>query len=104
MYAVVQSGGKQYRVSPGDVIHVEKMDGDVGAVVELNEILMVDDDEKIAVGQPRVDGFMVVGQIVAQDRGPKITIFKHKRRKGYRKKQGHRQYLTSLRIREIKGL
>ncbi len=101
MYAVIQTGGKQYRVSPGDTLRVEKLVGDVGGQVELNSVLMIGGDT-VKVGRPMVEGASVVGQIVAQDRAKKILIFKHKRRKNYRKKMGHRQYLTTLRITEIK--
>ena len=103
MYAVIQTGGKQYRVAAGDTIHVEKLDGEVGGLVQIDKVLMVGSADDVTVGRPTVDGASVVGEILAQDRGKKIVIFKHKRRKGYRKKQGHRQYLTTLRIKEIKG-
>ena len=103
MYAVIQTGGKQYRVAAGDTIHVEKLDGEVGGLVQIDKVLMVGSDDAVKVGRPTVDGASVVGEILAQERGKKIVIFKHKRRKGYRRKQGHRQYLTTLRIKEIKG-
>ena len=101
MYAVIRTGGKQYRVSPGDRILVEKLGGEIGSRISIENVLMIGGDE-VKVGRPVLEGASVVGEIVAQDRGPKIVIFKHKRRKGYRKKQGHRQHLTTLRIEEIR--
>ncbi len=101
MYAVIKTGGKQYRVSEGDLLEVEKIDGEKGAEVTFNEVLMVSKGDEIRIGQPFVKGATVVGEIVEGLRGPKITIFKMKRRKGFRKKTGHRQSLTSLKIKEI---
>ncbi len=97
MYAVIKTGGKQYRVSEGDTLRVEKLDGDVGAKVEFDEVLMIGGD-KVAVGKPTVAGAKVEAEIVAQDRAKKIIVFKMKRRKNYRRKQGHRQPYTELRI------
>lgn len=101
MYAVIQTGGKQYRVSQGDVIAVEKLDGDEGEVVEISSVLMVGAGNQVAVGQPSLEHARVVGRIVKQTKGPKIIIYKHKRRKGYQKKQGHRQLQTLFRVTEI---
>ncbi len=101
MYAVIKTGGKQYRVSEGDRIEIEKIDGDSGSDVVFNEVLMVSRGEEIRVGTPLIAGAKVIGEIVHQGKGPKITIFKMKRRKGFRKKTGHRQDLTSLKIKEI---
>lgn len=101
MYAVVKTGGKQYRVSEGDTLSVEKMEGDEGAEVVFDEVLMISMDGAIKVGAPYVMGARVVGEITAQKRGPKIMVFRMKRRKGYRKKTGHRQELTSVKIKEI---
>ena len=99
MYAVIRTGGKQYRVGPGDVVRVEKLPGEVGEEISFDDILMVGGDEgEPVVGQPNVKGAKVSGKIVAQDRAKKITVFKHKRRKGYRLKQGHRQYYTGVEI------
>ena len=99
MYAVVATGGKQYRVSPGDRIEVEKLAGAVGQMIALDHVMMVDGGEgAVNIGTPRLDGAWVEAQIVDQKRGKKIIIFKHKRRKGYRRKQGHRQSLTALKI------
>lgn len=98
MYAVVTTGNRQYRVSPGDTIQVQKLTGAVGDTVALTNVQLLSQGEQVTVGTPQVAGARVDAQIVAQKRGPKIIIFKHRRRKGYRKKQGHRQSLTSLRI------
>ncbi len=94
-YAVIKTGGKQYRVSEGDKIRVEKLPGDVGAEISFDEILMVGGD-KVAVGTPTVSGASVKAKIVAQDRGKKIIVFKYRRRKNYRRKTGHRQPFTEL--------
>jgi large subunit ribosomal protein L21 len=101
MYAVIKTGGKQYRVSEGDLLKVEKIDGEKGSVVSFSEVLMVSKDDDVRIGKPFVEGAVVIGEIVDNARGPKITIFKMKRRKGFRKKTGHRQSLTSLKIKEI---
>jgi large subunit ribosomal protein L21 len=98
MYAVVETGGRQYRVSPGDTIDVEKLTGAVGETVTLTDVLMVGEGADVTVGTPRLVEAHIEARIVAQKRGKKIIIFKHKRRKGYRHKQGHRQWLTSLRV------
>lgn len=102
MYAVIQTGGKQYRVAEGDTIRVEKLHGDVGAKVEFDEILMVG-GPKVKVGKPHVAGAKVTAEITAQDRAKKIIVFKMKRRKNYRRKYGHRQPYTELRISKVKG-
>jgi len=103
MFAIVRTGGKQARVAPGDSIRVEKLAGDVGDTVELSEVLLVGDDGAPRVGTPLVAGAKVVGTITAQDRADKITVFKMKRRKGYRRKTGHRQAYTELRVDKIEG-
>ena len=103
MYAVVKTGGKQYRVEPGDTIDVERLPGEVGETVELNPVLMVGDGADVTVGSPVVDGAQVKAEIVAQKRGDKIIVFKFKRRKNYRRKSGHRQSLTSLKITDIQA-
>ena len=97
-YAIIKTGGKQYRVSEGDTIRVEKIQGEVGSSIELDEVLMVGGGEKVSVGTPFVSGAKVTAEIVAQDRAKKIIVFKMKRRKNYRRKQGHRQPYTELRI------
>jgi large subunit ribosomal protein L21 len=101
MYAVVTTGGRQYRVSPGDTIDVEKLTGAVGDTVALTNVHLVGQGAEVAIGAPAVAGVRVEAQITAQKRGKKIIIFKHRRRKGYRRKQGHRQSLTSLKITAI---
>ena len=103
MYAVVKTGGKQYKVSEGDVLKVEKIDGEPGNIVEMNEVLMVADGDDIAVGTPFLPSASVVGEIVKQGKAKKIIVFKSKRRKGYRKKQGHRQFFTNVKIKEIRA-
>ena len=97
MYAVIKTGGKQYRVSEGDVLRVEKLPGDVGSSIELDEVLMVGGDNA-KVGTPTVSGAKVQAEILAQDRSKKIIVFKKKKRKNYRRKNGHRQPFTELRI------
>ncbi|MBN1829886.1 MAG: 50S ribosomal protein L21 [Deltaproteobacteria bacterium] len=101
MYAVIKTGGKQYKVAEGDIVNVEKLEGAKGDAVSLDEILLISQDDHVKVGAPIVEGAKVVGTILTQIKGPKITIFKKKRRKGFRKKTGHRQQLTSLKITEI---
>lgn len=101
MYAVIKTGGKQYKVSEGDILNFEKIEGDKGDTVSFDEVLLVSGNEDVRVGTPLVEGAKVVGEIISQGRGPKITVFKKKRRKGYSKKTGHRQDLTSLKIKEI---
>lgn len=101
MYAVIQTGGKQYRVSQGDLVTVEKIEGAAGDRVEIDSVLMVGEGGQVTIGQPHLPQARVVGTIVRQERGPKVLIYKHKRRKGYQKKQGHRQWQTLLRVTDI---
>jgi len=101
MYAVIKTGGKQYKVSEGEVLNFEKIEGDKGDTVSFDEVLMVSGGDEVRVGTPHVEGAKVIGEIISQIRGPKIIVFKMKRRKGYKKKTGHRQDLTSLKIKEI---
>ncbi|WP_209880103.1 50S ribosomal protein L21 [Azospirillum soli] len=103
MFAVIRTGGKQYKVANGDVIRVEKLEAEAGASITLNDVLMVSDGGNTTVGTPTVAGAAVVAEVVAQDRGPKIIVFKKKRRQNYRRKNGHRQDLTVLRITGING-
>jgi large subunit ribosomal protein L21 len=103
MYAVVRTGGKQVRIATGDSVRVEKLEGAVGDKVELGEVLLLGGEGDSRIGTPLVEGAAVVGTITAQDRAPKITVFKMKRRKGYRRKTGHRQPYTEIRVDEIKG-
>ncbi len=102
-YAVVRTGGKQFRVEPGTSVRVEKLDGAVGDNIELAEVLLVGEKDGATIGTPLVEGAKVVGTITAQGRGPKITIFKMKRRKGYRRKAGHRQSYTEIRVDQIEA-
>jgi large subunit ribosomal protein L21 len=102
MYAVIKTGGKQYRVSEGDRVRVERLAGDVGSSIEFGEVLMLGGD-RVAVGSPLVSGAKVVGEIVAQDRSKRIIVFKMKRRKNYRRKRGHRQEYTEIRITGIES-
>ena len=101
MYAVFQSGGKQYRVEPGKVIKLEKLPGEVGGEVTLDQVILVGDDDQMEVGHPLLEDVSVRGRIVEQGRHRKIIIFKHRRRKDYRKKQGHRQYYTAVLVQSI---
>jgi large subunit ribosomal protein L21 len=97
MFAVIKTGGKQYRVVSGDVIKVEKLEGEAGSTITFDQVLMAGD----VIGTPLVAGAAVSAEVIAQDRGPKVIIFKKKRRQNYRRKNGHRQDLTVLRITEI---
>jgi large subunit ribosomal protein L21 len=101
MYAVIKTGGKQHRVSEGDVLKIEKLEGQKGDTIVFEEVLLVSKEDQTRVGTPVVEGAKVVGEIVNQGKGPKIIIFKKKRRKGFLKKTGHRQPLTEVRIKEI---
>ena len=101
MFAVLNTGGKQYKVSQGDLIKVEKLESDVGDKVTLSLILMVGEGENVEVGSPYVSNCEVTGEVVEQGKGAKIIVFKKKRRKGYRRKNGHRQWFTQLKITEI---
>jgi large subunit ribosomal protein L21 len=101
MYAVIQTGGKQYRVSQGDLITIEKLEGVAGDRVEIASVLMIGEGSQVTIGQPQLEQARVVGTIVRQQRGPKVLIYKHKRHKGYQKRQGHRQWQTLLRVSEI---
>lgn len=101
MYAIIESGGKQYRVEPGAVVALERIPGDVGSQVELDRVLLISDGTTVKVGKPTLSGAKVISEIVAQTRGEKIDVFKFKRRKKYRRKTGHRQELTKVRIAEI---
>ena len=98
MYAVVKTGGKQYRVAKDDKILVERLEGEAGASVQLDNVMMVVDGDKVTVGTPQIAGASVAAEVVEQTRGPKIIIFRRKRRKNHRRTQGHRQDLTLLKI------
>ena len=103
MYAVVRTGGKQYRVSPGDILEVEKLAGDVGDSIVLEDVLMVAGEEGIEIGQPNVAGASVTARITGQHRGEKILVFRYRPKKRVRVRRGHRQYLTRLQIDRISG-
>ena len=98
MYAVIKAGGKQYRVAPGENIKIEQVQADVGATIVLDQVLMVADGEAVKVGTPTVAGAKVSATVVSHGRGPKIRIFKMRRRKHYQKTQGHRQNYTEIRV------
>jgi len=101
MYAVVKTGGKQYRVSENDVIRVEKLDLEAGSKVKLDNVLLIGDDKKITVGAPLISGASVEATVVEQMRDRKVIIFKKIRRHNYRRKKGHRQHLTVLKVNKI---
>lgn len=103
MYAVVRTGGKQVWVAPGKAVRVEKLPGEIGDAIELDEVLLVGGEGEPRVGTPLVDGAKVVGTITDQGKGPKIHVFKMKRRKNYSRRQGHRQRYTEIRIDKIEG-
>jgi large subunit ribosomal protein L21 len=98
MYAVIKAGGKQYRVAPGENIKIEQVQADVGATIVLDQVLMVADGEAVKLGTPTVAGAKVSATVVAHGRGPKVRIFKMRRRKHYMKTQGHRQNYTEIRV------
>lgn len=101
MYAVIETGGKQYKVGKDDVIHVPKMDADVGAQIELGSVLLFSDGESVSVGTPLVPQTKVVASVLGHGKEEKVIVFKMKRRKGYRRKKGHRQDYTELLIKDI---
>ena len=103
MFAVIRTGGKQYKVAKDDLISVEKLAAEPGGVIELSEVLMIGEEAAIATGTPLLEGASVSATVVEQTRGAKIIVFKKKRRHNYRRKKGHRQQLTVLRITDIKG-
>ena len=98
MYAIIETGGKQYRVENGSLVQVESLPGDVGGTIELNQVRLVHGDKGVVVGQPLVKGAKVTAQIVGRDRTRSIMVFKKQRRKNYRRTKGHRQGFTKLRI------
>jgi large subunit ribosomal protein L21 len=98
MYAVIKTGGKQYRVSAGEKVRIETIEAEVGAEVVLDQVLMVGDGDKVSVGKPLIAGAAVKATVVAHGRGDKVRIFKHRRRKHYKKQAGHRQNFTEIQI------
>ena len=103
MYAIIETGGKQYRVQEGDVITVEKLDVNAGDKVELDKVLVLSDDNVLKVGTPYVEGAKVIAEAVENGKGKKVIIFKYKAKKDYRKKQGHRQPYTMIEIKSLGG-
>lgn len=103
MYAVLATGGKQYRVTEGDVIFVEKLNAEVDATVELNEVLAVETEEGIKIGTPVVEGAKVIAKVAAQGKAKKVIVFKYKAKKDYRRKNGHRQPYTKLVVEKIEA-
>ncbi len=101
MYAVIVTGGKQFRVEAGNTVLVEKLAAKAGEEVVLDKVLIVGDENKATIGRPVVEGAKVIASVVRQMRGPKVIVFKKRSKKGYKKTQGHRQYLTELKIKEI---
>lgn len=103
MYAVIETGGKQYRVQPGETVVVETLPGDAGDAIEFGRVLLISDDVSVAVGRPAIDGARVTGQIVEQGLGEKLIVYKFKRRKNQRKRTGHRQAYTAVKISSVVG-
>jgi large subunit ribosomal protein L21 len=101
MYAIVNTGGKQYKIRQGDILRIEKIPGELGSPVSFDRVLMFSDGENIRIGQPVLDDVAVNGHIVEQGKGKKIIVFKYKKRKRYRRKQGHRQQYTAIKIDSI---
>lgn len=103
MYAVILTGGKQYQVKEGDIIKVEKLDVEQGSTIDFNEVLLISGEGSTAVGSPYVEGAKVSAEVLEHGKGKKIVVFKYKAKKGYSKKQGHRQPYTALKISSIQG-
>ncbi|NLN86345.1 MAG: 50S ribosomal protein L21 [Syntrophomonadaceae bacterium] len=103
MYAVIQTGGKQYKVNEGDILKVEKLAGEAGDKLTLDQILILSDGNGLKIGSPLVSGATVTVEVIEQGRGKKITVYKYKRRKNYRRKQGHRQAFTKIKVEKIEG-
>jgi large subunit ribosomal protein L21 len=101
VYAVIETGGKQYRVEPGDTVRVESLPGEMGDAVAFDRVLLISDDESVAVGRPVIEGARVTGEIVEHGLGEKLTVYKFKRRKNQRKRNGHRQQFTAVKINEV---
>jgi len=103
MYAIVNTGGKQYKIHQGDVLRVEKIPGEIGSSVSFDKVLMFSDGKNVSIGQPLLDNVAVKGHIIEQGKAKKIIVFKYKRRKRYRRKQGHRQQYTAIKIDSIEA-
>ena len=104
MYAIIETGGKQYKVSEGDVVYIEKLELEDGAEVKFDKVLLVGTDDSIQIGSPAVDGAIVSGKVLKNGKAKKVVVFKYKPKKGYRKKQGHRQAYTKVQIEKITAL
>ncbi len=104
LYAVIRIGGKQYKVSEGDIVSLEHLEAGVGETVEFSEVLLIAGKGKLSIGRPKVKGAKVVGEVVEQGKEKKIRVFKYKKRKGSKRMAGHRQLVTKVRIKEIKGV
>lgn len=102
MYAIIETGSKQYRVEEGDILEVEKLEGEKGEKLELKNVLFLNKDTSVKVGYPHVKGGLVLAELVGEVRGPKVTAYKYKKRKGYRRKVGHRQNYSRIKITAIK--
>lgn len=103
MYAIIETGGRQEKAVPGEVLKVQRLEAEVGETVRFDKVMLVNRDGEVALGQPYVDGVAVTATVTAQDRGRKILIFKKKKRKGYQRTKGHRQSFTALRVDAIEG-
>ncbi len=101
MYAVINTGGKQYKVAPGDVVRVETLDAKKGDTIEIKDVYMIADGDKVSVGKPALTAAKVTAEVLGEGRGEKLLIFKHRRRKGFRKTIGHRQNYTAIKVKEI---
>lgn len=101
MYAIIATGGKQYKVTEGEVLQIEKLEEDIGSPVEFEQVLMIADGDSIQIGQPYISGAKVVGEVSEQGRCDKIHIIKFRRRKHYMRHQGHRQYFTAVKVKAI---
>ncbi len=101
MYAVIEAGGKQHKVTEGEILRVEKIDAEIGTELTFDKVMMVKTDDKVMIGKPYVDNASVTAEVVEQGKHKKIIVFKYKRKKNYQRKQGHRQRYTALRIKSI---
>jgi len=101
VYAVIESGGKQHKVSEGEILRVEKIEAEIGAEIKLDKVMLVQTDDKTMIGSPYVDNASVTAEVVEQGKSKKIIIFKYKRKKNYQRKKGHRQQYTALKIKAI---
>ena len=103
MYAVIKTGGKQYRIAPGEEIRVEKLPGNVGDRITFEEVLLTSDGDNVKVGKPFLENAKVLARITGHGKGRKVVVFKYKKRKGYRRKRGHRQHYSLVRVENIEG-